>query len=163
MHANSYPHAPCEVPESPWCAVHGRLASQSFPSHRFDAGGFANSSSHQMWSVCSLQVSLFLHLSCRRCFLLFSSSLLAVSIKYRMGFLFPIALFLLDLGFCLVLVERRALSQAAHLLHTILGRLRNARAPCRAHFLSRSHYFFFANCIFHRRRSVAHISLMNMP
>ncbi|KAI0383780.1 hypothetical protein F5Y04DRAFT_21009 [Hypomontagnella monticulosa] len=33
-----------------------------------------------MWSVCSLQVSLFLHLSCRRCFLPFSSLLHAVSV-----------------------------------------------------------------------------------
>ncbi|KAI1382187.1 hypothetical protein F4677DRAFT_17976 [Hypoxylon crocopeplum] len=61
---------PAEVPGSPRCAARGRLASQSIPSHRFDAGGFANSSSHQMWSVCSLQVSPFLHLSCRWCFLL---------------------------------------------------------------------------------------------
>ncbi|KAI0140923.1 hypothetical protein F4776DRAFT_538833 [Hypoxylon sp. NC0597] len=99
-----------------------------------------------MWSVCSLQVSLFLHLSCCRRFLLFSSSLLAISIKYEMGLFFYIPYFLSNLGFCLVLVERRALSQAVHLLHTIIGRLRNAWAPRRAHLLSRPqiNFFFFS-------------------
>ncbi|KAI0135569.1 hypothetical protein F4814DRAFT_27793 [Daldinia grandis] len=53
---------PVEVPEVHVALFMVALVSQSIPSHRRDAGGFANSSSHQMWSVCSLQVSLFLHL-----------------------------------------------------------------------------------------------------
>ncbi|KAI1482752.1 hypothetical protein F4774DRAFT_368887, partial [Daldinia eschscholtzii] len=41
---------PVEVPEVHVALFMVAFANQSIPSHHRDAGGFANSSSHQMWS-----------------------------------------------------------------------------------------------------------------
>ncbi|KAI0851470.1 hypothetical protein F5Y00DRAFT_10122 [Daldinia vernicosa] len=125
---------PVEVPEVHVALFMVALRANQSPPNRRDAGGFANSSSHQMWSVCSLQVSLFLHLFLSPMLSPFPSSLsllLILSIHYGDRLLYLLFfLFLLKLGILAVVpVERQTPCRATHLCHTFFLQGRLIRIP----------------------------------